>query len=80
MRLALGFPSTLAHDVVVNIKVAQTCIRCLDLLAKPQTKTIEIHTPALSFFKGQKRPVTDYELNALADILNVSVDCLLGRE
>lgn len=40
----------------------------------------EISTPALSLLEGQKRPVMDYELNALADILNVSVDWLLGRE
>ena len=36
--------------------------------------------PALSLLEGQKRPVSDIELNALADILNVSVDWLLGRD
>ena len=49
----------------------------------PQGKdlsVIEISTPALSLLEGQKRPVMDYDLNALADILNVSVDWLLGRE
>ena len=51
-----------------------------ELLAKLQTMGIEISTPALSLLEGQKRPVTDYELNALADILGVSVDWLLGRE
>ena len=51
-----------------------------DLLAKLQTEGIEISTPALSLLEGQKRPVMDYELNALADILGVSVDWLLGRE
>ena len=51
-----------------------------ELLAKLQTEGIEISTPALSLLEGQKRPVTDYELNALADVLNVSVDWLLGRE
>lgn len=50
-----------------------------DLLAKLQTEGIEISTPALSLLEGQKRPVMDYELNALADILGVSVDWLLGR-
>lgn len=51
-----------------------------ELLAKLQTFGIEISTPALSLLEGQKRPVTDFELNALADILDVSVDWLLGRE
>ena len=41
---------------------------------------IDISTPALSLLKGQKRPVMDFELNTLADILGVSVDWLLGRE
>lgn len=51
-----------------------------ELLARLQTEGIEISSPALSLLEGQKRPVTDFELNALADILGVSVDCLLGRE
>jgi len=51
-----------------------------DLLAKLQTAGIEISTPALSLLEGQKRPVSDIELNALADILEVSVDWLLGRD
>lgn len=51
-----------------------------DLLAKLQTAGTEISTPALSLLEGQKRPVSDLELNALADILEVSVDWLLGRD
>ena len=51
-----------------------------ELLAKLQTAGIEISTPALSLLEGQKRPVSDIELNALANILKVSVDWLLGRE
>lgn len=51
-----------------------------ELLAKLQTAGIEISTPALSLLEGQKRPVSDLELNALADILEVSADWLLGRE
>ncbi|MCH4238765.1 MAG: helix-turn-helix domain-containing protein [Oscillospiraceae bacterium] len=50
-----------------------------ELLAKLQIKGIDISTPALSLLEGQKRPVSDFELAALADILNVSVDWLLGR-
>ena len=51
-----------------------------ELLAKLQTAGIEISTPALSLLEGQKRPVSDIELNAIANVLNVSVDWLLGRE
>lgn len=52
----------------------------VDLLAKLQIAGIEISIPALSLLEGQKRPVSDKELNALADILDVSVDWLLGRK
>ncbi len=51
-----------------------------ELLAKLQLAGIEISIPALSLLEGQKRPVFDYELNALADALGVSVNWLLGRE
>ncbi len=51
-----------------------------ELLAKLQVSGIEISTPALSLLEGQKRPVSDKELAALADVLGVSVDWLLGRE
>ena len=52
----------------------------VELLAKLQLAGIDMSVPALSLLEGQKRPVTDIELNALADILNVSVNWLLGRE
>ena len=52
----------------------------IDLLAKLRIAGIEISIPALSLLEGQKRPVSDKELNALADILGVSVDWLLGRD
>ena len=52
----------------------------VELLARLQVAGIDMSTPALSLLEGQKRPVSDIELNALADILNVSVDWLLGRE
>jgi len=51
-----------------------------ELMARLQTAGVDISYPALSLLEGQKRPVSDYELNALADILHVSVDWLLGRE
>ena len=51
-----------------------------DLLTKLQLAGVDISSPALSLLEGQKRPVSDIELNALANILNVSVNWLLGRE
>ena len=51
-----------------------------ELLARLQLAGVDISSPALSLLEGQKRPVSDIELNALANILNVSVDWLLGRE
>ena len=51
----------------------------VELLARLQTRGIDISIPALSLLEGQKRPVTDIELAALSDGLGVSVDWLLGR-
>jgi transcriptional regulator with XRE-family HTH domain len=51
-----------------------------ELLAKLQVEGIEISIPALSLLEGQKRPVFDFELVALARVLNVSVPWLLGLE
>lgn len=52
----------------------------VELLAKLQLAGIEMSVPALSLLEGQKRPVSDIELKALAEILNVSVNWLLGIE
>jgi len=52
----------------------------VELLSKLHTTGIGMSIPALSLLEGQKRPVSDIELNALANILNVNVDWLLGRE
>lgn len=51
-----------------------------ELLTKLQTSGVDLSAPALSLLEGQKRPVSDIELNALADILGVSVDWLMGRK
>ena len=51
----------------------------VELLAKLQLAGVDLSVPALSLLEGQKRPVSDIELNAIADILGVSVDWLLGR-
>ncbi|MBO5646932.1 MAG: XRE family transcriptional regulator [Clostridia bacterium] len=52
----------------------------VELLAKLQLAGIDMSVPALSLLEGQKRPVSDIELKALAEILEVSPDWLLGRE
>lgn len=51
----------------------------VELLARLQLLGVDMSVPALSLLEGQKRPVSDIELNAIADILEVSVDWLLGR-
>lgn len=69
---------------LVGIRVAearaQKKMKQVELLTKLQLKGIDISTPALSLLEGQKRPVTDKELVALAEILEVSVDWLVGKE
>lgn len=77
-KLALGSRN------MVGARVTEARLRAgikqVELLAKLQTFGIDISIPALSLLEGQKRPVSDFELCALADALHVSVDWLLGRE
>lgn len=49
-----------------------------ELLAKLQIKGIELNASGLSKLEGQLRSVNDYELIALADALDVSIEWLLG--
>ena len=51
-----------------------------ELLAKLQVDGVDMNASGLYKLAGQIRFVTDVELVALADILEVSVDYLLGRE
>ncbi len=50
-----------------------------DLLAQLQVSGVDMSASGLSKLEGQLRFVTDFELVALADILDVPVDWLLGR-
>ena len=77
-RLPLGD----RNMIVARVTEARNKIKMkqVELLAKLQTEGIEISIPALSLLEGQKRPVSDYEIDALANILDVSVDWLLGRD
>lgn len=77
-KLALG-DRNLIGARVTEARQAQG-MKQVELLAKLQLAGIDISSPALSLLEGQKRPVSDIELNALATILNVSVEWLLGRE
>ena len=77
-KLALGNRNTVGKRVTEARQ--RIGMKQVDLLAKLQTSGIEISIPALSLLEGQKRPVSDFELCALADALHVSVDWLLGRE
>ena len=76
-KLALGDRNIIGARVT-QARTAQG-MKQVELLAKLQLAGIDISSPALSLLEGQKRPVSDIELNALASILNVSVDWLLGR-
>ena len=51
-----------------------------ELLAQLQVNGIDMNASALSKLEGQVRLVTDYELAAIAKILDVSVNSLLGIE
>ena len=51
----------------------------VELLAQLQLRGVDLSIPALSLLEGQRRPVSDIELYALAEILGVSADELLGR-
>ena len=76
-KLALGNRNIIGARVTEARKMRG--MKQVELLARLQLLGIEMSVPALSLLEGQKRLVTDYELCALADVLNVSVDWLLGR-
>ena len=77
-KLALGDRNLIGARVTQS-RLAQG-MKQVELLAKLQLAGVDMSIPALSLLEGQKRPVTDIELVALADILNVSVNWLLARE
>lgn len=49
-----------------------------DLLTQLQIRGIDLNASGLSKLEGQLRSVNDTELIALSEVLNVSVDWLLG--
>lgn len=75
-KLALG-DRNLVGARVTEARTAQGLLQ-KDLLARLQVKGVDISLPALSLLEGQKRPVSDIELKALAEVLQVDVRWLLG--
>jgi transcriptional regulator with XRE-family HTH domain len=51
-----------------------------DLLTQLQIKGIDLNASGLSKLEGQLRFVTDFELKAIAEVLGVTVNWLLGIE
>ena len=77
-KLALGDKNIVGQRVTeARTKIG---MKQVELLAKLQLAGVDMSIPALSLLEGQKRPVSDFELVALSDILDVSVDWLLGKE
>ena len=52
----------------------------VDLLAQLQVKGIELTASCLSKLEGQLRSVNDYEVVAIAEILDGPVTWLLGKD
>ena len=77
-KLALGDRNLIGARVTQARK--SLGLKQVELLAKLQLAGIEMSIPALSLLEGQKRPVTDIELKALADALQVSAAWLIYGE
>ncbi len=71
----LGNKNLIGHKITM-LRLERN-IKQKDLLAKLQTRGIDINPSSLSKLEGQVRPVTDIELKALADIFNISYEELL---
>lgn len=51
-----------------------------DLLTQLQVRGVDLNASGLSKLEGQIRSISDYELVALADVLGVSINWLVGQE
>ena len=76
-KLSLGDRNIIGARVT-EARTAQGILQ-KDLLARMQVAGVDITLPALSLLEGQKRPVSDIELKALSEILNVDARWLLGQ-
>ena len=52
----------------------------IELLTQLREKGVEFNASGLSKLEGQIRSVNDYELVAIADVLGVSINWLVGKE
>lgn len=77
-RLSLG------NQNMIGKRVTETRLsmgmKQKELLAQLQVRGIEMSIPALSLLEGQKRPVSDFELDALSEVLNVEIEWLMGKK
>ena len=62
------------------VKRKEIGLKQKDLLTQLQIRGIDLNASGLSKLEGQLRGVTDYELKAIAQALDVSVNWLLGIE
>ena len=76
-KLELGTRNLIGARVT-QLRLARG-MKQVELLAQLQLRGVDLSIPALSLLEGQRRPVSDIELYALAEILGVSADELLGR-
>lgn len=74
-KLALGNHNLIGRRVTLARQERNLLQK--DLLAKLQVQGISISSPALSLLEAQKRPVSDFELVALAAALKKDVHWLL---
>ena len=77
-KLALGDRNIVGARVTEARK--RIGMKQTELLSRLQLAGVDMSIPALSLLEGQKRPVSDIELKALSEILNVSVDWLLDEK
>lgn len=64
----------------IEMRRRELGIKQIELLAQLQIQGIEMTASGLSKLEGQIRCVNDYELVAIADILGVSINWLVGIE
>ena len=76
-KLKLGNKNIIGKRVTIARKEKNMLQK--DLLAKLQVEGMNISLPALSLLESQKRPVFDYELFLLANVLDKDVNWLLNN-
>ncbi len=64
----------------IEAKRKELGMKQIDLLTQLQIRGVELTASGLSKLEGQIRSVNDYELVAIADVLGVSINWLVGKE